>query len=61
VEFLFCAFASGDKQQTKCRENCENVSDWELGKLLVLYGEQRWMQLGGYGGRMKGTNVKTNT
>jgi hypothetical protein len=28
---------------------------------LLLYGEQRWMQLGGYGGSMKGTNVKTNT
>jgi hypothetical protein len=27
----------------------------------LLYGEQRWMQLGGYGGSMKGKNVKTNT
>jgi hypothetical protein len=32
-----------------------------LESYLLLYGEQRWMQLGGYGGSMKGTNVKTNT
>jgi hypothetical protein len=32
-----------------------------LESYLLLYGKQRWMQLGGYGGSMKGTNVKTNT
>jgi len=32
-----------------------------LESYLLLYGEKMWMQLGGYGGSTKGTNVKTST
>ncbi len=32
-----------------------------LESYLLLYKEQRWMQLGGYGGSMKGKIVKTST
>jgi hypothetical protein len=47
------------------KQNVEKIMRMQvngnLESYLLLYGEQRWIQLGGYGGSMKGKNVKTNT